>query len=126
MGMAGFARSGMGGRGSAGVNKADSLTKDGAKRAEAARGMESLSSPEQKADAVTDPTVDLPVVAPPGRPPVLTPPVHVDLACTRPHAERQDAVPGVDAHDLGTSRNVDAKPMANLPKASPTLPQTNG
>lgn len=125
MGMAGFARSGMGGKGSAGVQKAASLTKDSAQRADVARGKDALAnSPPHNAETATGATVDLPVVEPPRRARVIEPPDHVDLACTRPHAERQNAVDNVEAHDLGTVRNVDAKPKASLPKASPTLPQT--
>lgn len=119
MGMAGYARSGQG-RGTAGVGR---IQKEAALKAPVARGMERQVSAEQHAPAVTGATVDIPVVPPPARVPVLSPPAHVDLACTRPSAERKNVM-SVEAHDLGTVRNVAAAPMKSLPTASPTLPQT--
>jgi hypothetical protein len=120
MGMAGFARSGQG-RGTAGVSKVNTGE---AQKAGVARGMESqTNSPRLNAETATRPTVEIPRVDPPALVPVLSPPRLVDLAATRPSAEARPLGAG-ESQDLGTKRNVDAKPMKTLPKAQPTLPQT--
>lgn len=115
MGMAGFARSG-GARGTAGIQKVNTGS---VLKASVARGDKSVSG-EGKDAAAARSGDDLPRVDPPKRVPVLEPPVHVDLACTRPSAERKVAV---DMSPTDISLGPDAKPVSKLPAGEPTVPQ---
>lgn len=114
-GMAGYARGGQG-RGTAGISKVTGSLKAGLALGKVRSSIMPIGT--EASDAI-------PVVDPVSHPPVLSPPVYVDLACMRPSADAGKDVTPV-AMMLPGDPEVGARPIKTLPGASPTLPQVQG